>query len=84
MDEYKEHVYRRRPGYRSVDAGDLSEQKALRERLQCKSFDWFMKEVAFDQDKFYPAVEPDDFASGSVSSVARPNLCIQVNGVLPI
>jgi polypeptide N-acetylgalactosaminyltransferase len=36
----------------------------VRERLKCKSFDWFMKEIAFDQDRFYPAVEPPDSANG--------------------
>lgn len=46
--------------------GDLSKQKATRERLKCKSFDWFMKEIAFDQGKFYPAVEPEDSAKGYV------------------
>lgn len=45
--------------------GDLTKQKAVRERLKCKSFDWFMKEIAFDQDKFYPAVEPEDSANGA-------------------
>jgi polypeptide N-acetylgalactosaminyltransferase len=42
----------------------LSKQKAVRERLKCKSFDWFMKEIAFDQDHFYPAIEPPDGANG--------------------
>jgi len=77
MDEYKEYVYKRRPGYRDVDAGDITKQKALREKLKCKSFNWFMKEVAFDQEKHYPAVEPDDFAYGKIESLARPGLCVK-------
>lgn len=49
---------------RNTETGDLSKQKAVRDRLKCKSFDWFMKEVAFDQDRFYPAVEPPDGGNG--------------------
>lgn len=45
-------------------SGDLTKQKAVREKLKCKSFDWFMKEIAFDQDKYYPAVDPPPSASG--------------------
>ena len=26
MDEYKEYIYKRRPGYKSIDPGDISEQ----------------------------------------------------------
>ena len=50
--------------FRDIDAGDLSEQKALREKLQCKSFNWFMKEILFDLYNHYPPVEPLDFISG--------------------
>ncbi len=70
MDEYKKHLYKRRPAMPAADPGDLSKQRAVRERLQCKSFDWFIKEVAFDQDKFYPAVEPPDGANGEVRNEA--------------
>lgn len=35
-------------------------------RLKCKSFDWFMKEVAFDLQKHYPAVEPEPYAKGTI------------------
>lgn len=67
MDEYAEYLYKRRPHYRNIDPGDLTEQKAIRERLQCKSFRWFMEEVAFDLIKKYPPVEPPDFGYGEVS-----------------
>nr|CDJ80768.1 Glycosyl transferase and Ricin B lectin domain containing protein [Haemonchus contortus] len=66
MDEYKYNLYKHRAGVGAVDTGDISRQKAVRERLKCKSFDWFMKEVAFDQDKYYPVVEPEPSASGEL------------------
>ncbi|KAK6747756.1 hypothetical protein RB195_000758 [Necator americanus] len=75
MDEYKHNLYNHRPGVSDADTGDLSKQKAVRERLKCKSFDWFMKEIAFDQDKYYPAVEPKPSASGELRNKGS-NLCI--------
>lgn len=66
MDEYKEFIYNRRPRYRSIDAGDLSKQKKLREDLKCKSFRWFMTNVADDLEKYYPSVEPSPVARGEV------------------
>lgn len=59
MDEYKEYLYKRDPErYESIDAGDLTKQKEIREKLQCKPFKWFMTEIAFDLPKKYPPVEP--------------------------
>ncbi|PIC32324.1 hypothetical protein B9Z55_012697 [Caenorhabditis nigoni] len=75
MDEYKETLYKHRPGIGNADAGDLKLMKGIREKLQCKSFDWFMKEIAFDQDKYYPAIEPKASAEGEIRHVAS-NLCI--------
>lgn len=66
MDEYKEFLYKRRPQYRSIDAGDMSEQLAIREKLKCKPFSWFMREVAWDLEKYYPTTEPPPFAAGEV------------------
>ena len=66
MDEYKEYLYMRRPHYRSIDAGDLTEQRAIREKHNCKPFSWFMKEVAFDLADHYPPVEPPNVAEGEV------------------
>ncbi|KAG8221857.1 hypothetical protein J437_LFUL003233 [Ladona fulva] len=76
MDEYKEYLYDRRSHYRKIDPGDLTAQKALRERLKCKPFKWFMEEIAFDLPKKYPPVEPPDFAKGEIRSVASPDLCV--------
>uniref|UniRef100_F1KY00 Polypeptide N-acetylgalactosaminyltransferase n=1 Tax=Ascaris suum TaxID=6253 RepID=F1KY00_ASCSU len=75
MDDYKKYLYQRRHGMENADEGDLTKQKAVRERLKCKSFDWFMKEIAFDQDKFYPAVEPEDSANGELRNV-KAQTCV--------
>lgn len=75
MDEYKEYLYMRRPHYRHLDPGDLTKQKALREKLYCKPFKWFMDTVAFDQPKKYPPIEPPDYAKGEIRNVAS-DLCI--------
>lgn len=70
MDEYAEHLYRRRPHYRRIDPGDLAPQKRLREKLNCKPFKWFMTQIAFDLTAKYPPVEPKPFAEGKIRAVA--------------
>ncbi|CAH1266747.1 GALNT10 [Branchiostoma lanceolatum] len=75
MDEYKEHLYRRRPHLRQTNMGDISGQLQLRERLKCKPFKWFMKVVAPDIILHYPPVEPEPAASGEIRNKAS-NLCI--------
>ncbi|XP_014664811.1 PREDICTED: polypeptide N-acetylgalactosaminyltransferase-like 6 isoform X1 [Priapulus caudatus] len=75
MDEYKEFIYMRRPHYKNLDSGDLTEQKKLRDKLGCKPFKWFMEEIAFDQPKKYPPREPPDFATGEIRNPVS-NLCI--------
>lgn len=67
MDEYAEYIYMRRPHYRNIDPGDLTKQKEIREKLQCKPFKWFMKDIAFDLPLKYPPIEPSDFGIGEVS-----------------
>ncbi|CAG9541129.1 unnamed protein product [Cercopithifilaria johnstoni] len=75
MDEYAKFLYKRRPPLLTIDFGDLSKQKAVRKGLKCKTFDWFMKEIAFDQEKYYPAVEPEDSAKGELRNIAA-NKCV--------
>ncbi|XP_048459639.1 polypeptide N-acetylgalactosaminyltransferase 10-like isoform X3 [Rhincodon typus] len=75
MDEYAEYLYQRRPEYRHISAGDLKAQKELRTSLDCKSFKWFMTEVAWDLPKFYPPVEPPAGAWGEIRNV-HIGLCV--------
>lgn len=67
MDEYAQYLYRRRPEYKKIDPGNLTEQRKIREKLQCKPFKWFMENVAFDLTKHYPVVEPPDYGNGQVN-----------------
>ena len=76
MDEYAEFVYKNRPHYRDLDPGDISEQVALRKKLQCKPFKWFMKEVAFDLMKHYPAMDIPEFIEGEFRSKENPKFCV--------
>ncbi len=74
MDEYAEFIYQRRPEYRHLSAGDVAAQKQLRSRLSCRSFRWFMTEVAWDLPKHYPPVEPPAAAWGEVRATQSPAL----------
>ncbi|XP_055591431.1 N-acetylgalactosaminyltransferase 6-like [Uranotaenia lowii] len=76
MDEYKLFVYDRNPVYRNLDIGDISAEKAKRENLKCKSFKWFLNNVAPDIQKHYPMIDPPPFASGVIQNVAYPEVCL--------
>nr|XP_040037512.1 polypeptide N-acetylgalactosaminyltransferase 10-like isoform X2 [Gasterosteus aculeatus aculeatus] len=77
MDEYAEYIYQRRPEYRHLSAGDMTAQKELRSRLNCRNFKWFMSEVAWDLPKHYPPVEPPAGAWGEIRNAGSGNMCME-------
>ena len=56
MDEYKQWLYNKKPELVNVNPGDISDRIALRKRLKCKSFKWYLENVANDtvKTKFEP------------------------------
>ncbi|KAG5682637.1 hypothetical protein PVAND_011976 [Polypedilum vanderplanki] len=84
LDEFKTLPYELEPErYAVVDAGDLSFQHKIRERLQCKSFRWFLKNIAYDMALAYPPmIHVPHFASGAIQSVANPRACLDNYGSL--
>lgn len=69
MDEYRNYYYERF-NHDLGDFGDVSERKELRKRLNCKSFDWYVKNIY--PDLFVPG---EALASGEIRSKAKP-MCV--------
>lgn len=74
MDEYKDFFYKITPGAKSIGAGDVTERKKLRERLNCKSFKWYLENI-------YPeAVIPAKYFSLGTIKNPVDNMCIDTMG----
>ncbi|XP_055307732.1 polypeptide N-acetylgalactosaminyltransferase 1 isoform X2 [Sitodiplosis mosellana] len=52
MDSYADLFFLNRPDLKTIDVGDVTHRRVLREKLKCKSFDWYLKNVY--PEKFIP------------------------------
>ncbi|XP_021369939.1 probable N-acetylgalactosaminyltransferase 9 [Mizuhopecten yessoensis] len=75
MDEYKRLFYSHRRDLLGQDYGDISERKALREKLKCKNFKWYLDNVY--PEKFIP--DENVHAWGMVRNPSS-NLCLDTLG----
>lgn len=84
LDEFKDIPRQLEPErYAKTNPGDLTNQKLLRERLNCKPFRWFLTHVAPDMfQKYPPFVDLPKFAAGAIQSLANPHLCLDNLGEL--
>lgn len=81
MDEYKEALYNRNPDtYKDLDPGDLTEAFALKKRLKCKPFKYFVTVIADDLAERFPPFELPKFASGAIYPEANQTVCITYAG----
>ncbi|KAF7635266.1 Polypeptide N-acetylgalactosaminyltransferase [Meloidogyne graminicola] len=60
MDDYGKYYFIREPNALYREPGDISKQLALREQLNCKSFQWYMDNVAYDVFNDFPLPPPND------------------------
>lgn len=80
-DMYKEYFYTREPLARFYDPGDISKQLELRKKLNCKSFDWFMTNIASDVFRDFPRL-PRNIEWGEIS-LKGTGKCLDVQGPQP-
>ncbi|XP_046343077.1 N-acetylgalactosaminyltransferase 7-like isoform X1 [Haliotis rufescens] len=53
--EFREYFYTREPTIRGYPVGDLTKQVAFKKEKKCRSFKWFMENVAYEvYDRFPP------------------------------
>lgn len=69
MDNWKYYLYKtNETRYVNIDAGDLTRQKAIRSKLNCKPFDYFMYQIAPEITTITPIPEHNDLAYGVIST----------------
>lgn len=70
LDDYAKYYYQR-VGNDKGDYGDISSRISLREKLECKSFDWYLKNIY--PELFIPG---ESVANGEIRNVGFQKVCL--------
>lgn len=82
MEEFKEIVYNQnRVRYDKIDPGDLTKPLAVKARLTCKPFMYFLDKIAPEIYENFPT-DPNEqsFAAGRIKSMIEDDACIDTFG----
>ncbi|XP_053617170.1 polypeptide N-acetylgalactosaminyltransferase 10-like [Plodia interpunctella] len=77
MDDYIEKVLKSESPNYYIDSGDISQQKALRQRLNCKPFSWFMSQVVIVEK--IVVVDSFPLAEGQVRPIGDQSYCVDAD-----
>ncbi|KAJ8688396.1 hypothetical protein QAD02_024191 [Eretmocerus hayati] len=80
-EKHKEFFYTREPLARLLDHGDIKEQLEFRRRKGCKSFQWYMDNIAYDVLDKFPELPPN-LHWGELKNVATTT-CLDTMGHAP-
>ncbi|XP_064622397.1 N-acetylgalactosaminyltransferase 7-like isoform X2 [Lineus longissimus] len=80
-NEYKEYFYTREPVIRGYPIGNLTSQLELKKRLNCKSFKWFMENIAYEVTERFPPPPPNK-VWGEIKQ-AGSVMCVDTMGAQP-
>ncbi|KAL3124764.1 hypothetical protein niasHT_001601 [Heterodera trifolii] len=73
LDDYKEFYFQTVPSARYVNFGDISERLRIKERLNCKNFSWYLKEV-------YPELKPLKKSGERRVQIIQQGMCLDTLG----
>ncbi|VDM62253.1 unnamed protein product [Angiostrongylus costaricensis] len=73
MDEYKAIYLKNVPSARYVKFGDISQRLAIRDRLKCKPFSWYLQTV-------YPELKVPDRDAAELFHIRNEQLCLDTLG----
>lgn len=78
MGDWKQFLYRSDvERFEKIDAGDLTKQKEIRKKLNCKPFDYFLHYIAPEILQVLPIPNKDDIAHGVLrTNLNSTNFCI--------
>lgn len=75
MDDYKNYYYAAVPLAKNVPYGDISDRLALKERLQCKPFKWYLQNI-------YPELTIPQATTSQVGELKQGLYCLDTMGNL--